>query len=204
MWMDSATCPSASFPLKIISFKFGCWRTRRKPERSPANYILLPTSAATLCGISSVTDIPIKHFAASVWRLPRAAHSANWALITAIARRRRAPFSPRDHGIPSPLIWWAPYLQIHSTSSWSSSWTASPSTPSSSPPVTTPRAQSVRPSCGMSSPTLAPPEDFSPIGAESSSAPFGPSSYALSGFSQSSLHPTTPRATRSTRGATAH
>ena len=52
-------------------------------------------------------------------------------------------------------------------------------------------------------PTLSPPEDFSPIGAESSSAPFGPSSCALSGFSKSSLHPTTPRATRSTRGATA-
>ena len=46
------------------------------------------------------------------------------------------------------------------------------------------------------------PEDFSPIGAESSSALFGPSSYALSGFSKYSLHPTTPRATRSTRGAT--
>ena len=53
----------------------------------------------------------------------------------------------------------------------------------------------------MSSPTLALPEDFSPIGAESSSAPFGPSSCALSGFSKSSLHHTTPRATQSTKEA---
>ena len=48
---------------------------------------------------------------------PRAAHSANWAPITAVARRQRAPFSLRDHGIPSPLTLWALYLQIDSTSS---------------------------------------------------------------------------------------
>ena len=161
----------------------------------------LHTSVATLYGNSSVTDIPTKQVAESVWRPPRAARSASWAPITAIARRRRAPFSPKDLGIPSPSILWAPYLLIDAMSSWLSSWTASQNTPSSSPLVTTPQAQSVRPSCGMSSPTLAPPEDFSPIGAESSSAPFGPSSCALTGFSKSSLHHTTPRATQSTKGA---
>ena len=203
MWMGSAACPSTPRTLKMPSCKFGCWRTRRKSERSPTNYILLPTSVATLCGNSSVTDIPIKQGAPSVWRPPRTAHSANRAPIMAITRRQRALFSLRDHGIPSPLILWAPNLQIDAKSYRSSSWTASPNTPSSSPLVTTPRAQSVRPSCGMSSPTLAPPEDFSPIGAESSSAPFGQSFYVLSWFSKSSLHPTTPRATQSTRGATA-
>ena len=78
--MGSAACPSTPHPLKIPSFKFGCWRTRRKPGRSPANYILLPTLVATLYGNSSVTDIPIKQVTASVWRPPRAAHSASWAL----------------------------------------------------------------------------------------------------------------------------
>ena len=71
------------------------------------------------------------------------------------------------------------------------------------PPVTTSLAQSVRPSCSMSSPTLAPPEGFSLIEAESSSAPYGRSSYALSGFNKSSPHPTIPRATQSTKGAIA-
>ena len=99
------------------SFKFACWRIRRKPEKSPVNCMLPPTSAATLCGNSSVTANPIKQVTASTWRLPRAAHRANWAPIIAIARRRRAPFSLRDHGIPSPLTLWDLYLQIDATSS---------------------------------------------------------------------------------------
>ena len=115
MWMDSAACPSIPRPMKTPSFKFACWRTRRKPEKSPANYMLPPTSSATLCGNSSVTAIPIKQVTASVWRPPKAAHSANWAPITAITRRRRAPFSLRDHGIPSPLTLWDLYLQINAT-----------------------------------------------------------------------------------------
>ena len=69
--------PVDPLPLKTPSFKFACWRMRRKPGKSLANYMLPPTSAATLCGNSSVTAIPIKQVAASVWRPPRAAHSAN-------------------------------------------------------------------------------------------------------------------------------
>ena len=35
MRMDSAACPSTPRPLKTPSFKFGCWKTRRKPEKLP-------------------------------------------------------------------------------------------------------------------------------------------------------------------------
>ena len=80
--LDGLSCLPVDPPLpphllKTPSFKFACWRMRRKPEKSPANYMLPPTSTATLCGNSSVTAIPIKQVAASVWRPPRAAHSAN-------------------------------------------------------------------------------------------------------------------------------
>ena len=81
-----------------------------------ANCMLPPTSVATLCGSSSVTTIPIKQVAASLWRPSKAAHSANWASIMAIARRRRAPSSLRDHMIPSPSTWWGLCLQIDATS----------------------------------------------------------------------------------------
>ena len=104
-------------PLEDASSKFGCWKTRRKPGRSLENYMLLPTSVATLYGNFSMTDITTKQVAASVWRPPRAARSASWAPITAIARRRQAPFNPKGLRIPSPSILWAPYLPIDATSS---------------------------------------------------------------------------------------
>ena len=66
-------------------------------------------------GSSSETGTPIKQAAASVWRPPRAVPSASWAPIMAITRRRQAPFSPRDRGIPCLSILWARYLPIDAT-----------------------------------------------------------------------------------------
>ena len=124
---------------------------------------------------------------------PRVAHSANW---------QRAPFSLRDHGIPSPLTLWDLYLQIDATSSWSSSWTLSlkytiliPSSNHTASTVSEALMRHVFPYFGT-------PRRLLFNRAESSSAPYGRSSYALSGFSKSSLRPTTPKVTQSMRGAT--
>ena len=133
----------------------------------------------------------------------KVAPSVSWAPIMATARRRPAPSSPKASGIRCPSILWALFLPTATTSSWLSLWIVFPSTPSSSLPVTKPQLQSVKPSCAMSSPTLAPPEDFSPTAAGSSLAPFGPSSYVPSGFSKFSPHLNILGAMQSTRGATA-
>ena len=90
-------------PLKIPSFKSGYWRTRRKPGRLPANYILLPTSVATLYGNSSVTDISIKQVAASVWRPPGATHSASWAPKTTGTIQSQGPWDTLSIDIVGPL-----------------------------------------------------------------------------------------------------
>ena len=175
---------------------------RMKPGKSPVNSTPLLTSVATLCGSSSVTGIHTKPAAASVWRPLRVALSISWALIMATARRQRAPSSPKARGIRCQSTLWALFLLTTVTSSWLYLLIAFRNTPSSSLPATTPQLQSAKPSCAMSSHTLVPPEEPSPTAAESSLAPYGPSSCAVSGSSRSSLHLTIPRATRS-RGATA-
>ena len=51
---------------------------RRKPGRSLANYILLPTSVATLYGNSSLTDIPTKHLFGDRPELPQCQLGTNY------------------------------------------------------------------------------------------------------------------------------
>ena len=115
-WTQPLTCRSPT-PGRHSPSSSATRGRRRSPEKSPVNYILLRTSAATLCGSFSATSTRIKQAAASVWRLSKAAPSASWAPIMAIARRQQAPFSPKVRGIPCPSILWALYLPSDATSS---------------------------------------------------------------------------------------
>ena len=71
------------------------WKMRRKLAAWHRSCTQPRISAVKLCGSCSVTAIPTKQAVESVLRWPRVAHSIREGVTMAIARRPRAPLSPK-------------------------------------------------------------------------------------------------------------
>ena len=101
------------------------WTMRRRLAVWHRSYTQPRISAVKLCGSCLATAIPTKQAVESALRWPRVAHSAREGVIMAIARKPRAPSSPKAHGTLSLWTLWVHSPPTADTSSSSCSWIAS-------------------------------------------------------------------------------
>ena len=101
------------------------WTMRRKLAVWHRSHTQPRISAVKHCESCLATAIPTKQAVESVLRWPRVAHSAREGVIMAIARKPRAPSSPKAHGTLSLWTLWVHSQPTADTSSSSCSGIAS-------------------------------------------------------------------------------